>query len=397
VSQVIIQEGVHTYERVGSGTDEGVAEPVVYMIDRFVVGGFYRVHSGRGKDENLNAPGMHFEPLAFETSCSLPDHARTRCGAEPLLRLRRRCPPGAARCFARTRAHRTPSREGVAMRIAFIVDPLPSLKAYKDTSIAMMRAAQATGHAVWAVQQAAIPARFPGRADAQGPALRHRVRDHHLAARTCRSRGRARLQPAARCAIIRRSSRWPISQFAPPTAGGTRSRQLIHLSSTSKRDTILKPLDGMGGSQIFRVRHDDPNRNVIIETLTHDGARTIMAQRFIPEIADGDKRILIIGGEVVPYCLARIPKAGETRGNLAPAAPASPGLTARDREIAEALAPVLAERGCCSSARRDRRLADRDQRHQPDLHGRNRRADRLRRRGDVHRRARHVSAPPVSA
>lgn len=76
VSQVIIQEGVHSYERVGSGSDEGVAEPVVYMIDRFVVGGFYRVHSGRGKDENLNAPGMHFEPLAFETSCSLPDHGQ---------------------------------------------------------------------------------------------------------------------------------------------------------------------------------------------------------------------------------------------------------------------------------------------------------------------------------
>ena len=76
VSQVIIQEGVHSYERVGSGTEEGVAEPVVYMIDRFVVGGFYRVHSGRGKDENLNAPGMHFEPLAFETSCSLPDHCQ---------------------------------------------------------------------------------------------------------------------------------------------------------------------------------------------------------------------------------------------------------------------------------------------------------------------------------
>ncbi|MEF8715359.1 MAG: glutamate--cysteine ligase [Accumulibacter sp.] len=76
VSQVIIQEGVHSYERVGSGNDEGVAEPVVYMIDRFVVGGFYRVHSGRGKDENLNAPGMHFEPLAFETSCSLPDHCQ---------------------------------------------------------------------------------------------------------------------------------------------------------------------------------------------------------------------------------------------------------------------------------------------------------------------------------
>ena len=73
VSQVIIQEGVHTFERV----NEGVAEPVVYMIDRFVVGGFYRVHSGRGIDENLNAPGMHFEPLAFETSCSLPDQCQT--------------------------------------------------------------------------------------------------------------------------------------------------------------------------------------------------------------------------------------------------------------------------------------------------------------------------------
>ncbi|HQO28389.1 MAG TPA: glutamate--cysteine ligase [Accumulibacter sp.] len=76
VSQVIIQEGVHTYEQVGKGEAEGVAEPVVYMIDRFVVGGFYRVHRQRGKDENLNAPGMHFEPLAFETSCSLPDHCQ---------------------------------------------------------------------------------------------------------------------------------------------------------------------------------------------------------------------------------------------------------------------------------------------------------------------------------
>ena len=73
VSQVIIQEGVHTHEHVGEGDQAGVAEPVVYMIDRFVVGGFYRVNNGRGIDENLNAPGMHFEPLAFETSCSLPD------------------------------------------------------------------------------------------------------------------------------------------------------------------------------------------------------------------------------------------------------------------------------------------------------------------------------------
>ena len=72
VSQVIIQEGVHSIERVGEGDAQGVAEPVVYMMDRFVVGGFYRVHSGRGRDENLNAPGMHFEPLAFECGCQLP-------------------------------------------------------------------------------------------------------------------------------------------------------------------------------------------------------------------------------------------------------------------------------------------------------------------------------------
>ncbi|NTV11657.1 MAG: glutathione synthase, partial [Zoogloea sp.] len=104
--------------------------------------------------------------------------------------------------------------------------------------------------------------------------------------------------------------------------------------------------DGMGGSQVFRVRRDDPNRNVIIETLTHDGSRTVMAQRYIPEIAEGDKRVLIVGGEVIPYALARIPKAGETRGNLAAGGRgvAMP-LTDREREIAGELAPVLWARG----------------------------------------------------
>jgi len=101
----------------------------------------------------------------------------------------------------------------------------------------------------------------------------------------------------------------------------------------------------MGGVSIFRVRDGDPNRNVILETVSHNGARTVMAQRFIPEIVDGDKRILLIGGEVVPFCLARIPKPGETRGNLAAGGRgvARP-LTARDREIGEALAgPLWAE------------------------------------------------------
>ena len=111
-------------------------------------------------------------------------------------------------------------------------------------------------------------------------------------------------------------------------------------------DAILKPLDGMGGSQIFRVRRTDPNRNVIIETLTREGGRTIMAQRYVPEIVAGDKRILLIAGQPVPYCLARIPMAGETRGNLAAGGTGvAQALTQSDREIAEALAPILFARG----------------------------------------------------
>ena len=104
----------------------------------------------------------------------------------------------------------------------------------------------------------------------------------------------------------------------------------------------MKPLDGMGGTSIFRVRADDPNRNVIVETVDQYGARTVMAQRYIPAIVDGDKRVLLIAGEPVPFALARIPKAGETRGNLAAGGRgvARP-LTPRDREIAAALGPRL--------------------------------------------------------
>ena len=107
-------------------------------------------------------------------------------------------------------------------------------------------------------------------------------------------------------------------------------------------DVVVKPLDGMGGASIFRVTEADPNRNVIVETVSHHGRRTVMVQRYLPEIVDGDKRVLVIGGEVVPYCLARIPKPGETRGNLAAGGRGEAReLTARDRQIAEALAPTL--------------------------------------------------------
>jgi glutathione synthase len=102
----------------------------------------------------------------------------------------------------------------------------------------------------------------------------------------------------------------------------------------------------LGGAWVFRVRRDDPNLNVIIETVTHYGRRTIMAQRYIPEIRDGDKRVLLIGGKPVPHCLARIPKAGETRGNLAAGGTGvARKLTKHDREIAETLGPVLNKEG----------------------------------------------------
>ncbi len=112
------------------------------------------------------------------------------------------------------------------------------------------------------------------------------------------------------------------------------------------KDIILKPLDGMGGSSIFRVQQNDPNIGVIIETLTQMGQQSAMAQKFIPEIAQGDKRILMIDGEPVPYCLARIPAKGETRGNLAVGGrgEARP-LSEKDRWIANQVGPTLKQKG----------------------------------------------------
>jgi glutathione synthase len=258
------------------------------------------------------------------------------------------------------------------MRFAFIVDPLDSLKAYKDSSIAMMRAAQAAGHAVWVIQQAALHWSTTHGVCAEAVHLellgddgewfaeieRRVVSLRDFAAVVMRkdppfdieyvtttwlleraeaegahvfNRPRALRDHSEKLAVAE------FAQFAVPTLV-SREAARIHAFVDAQGDAILKPLDGMGGSQIFRVRHDDANRNVIVETLTHDGARTIMAQRYIPEIVNGDKRILIIGGEVVPWCLARIPKAGETRGNLAAGGSGvARELTARDREIAGTL------------------------------------------------------------
>ncbi|UTW06226.1 glutathione synthase [Pseudomonas benzenivorans] len=134
-------------------------------------------------------------------------------------------------------------------------------------------------------------------------------------------------------------------QYTPPTLVSRRP-DILREFAKEQRDIILKPLDGMGGTSIFRHREGDPNLSVILETLTAHGQQQIMAQRYLPAISEGDKRILMIDGEAVPYCLARIPSAGETRGNLAAGGrgEARP-LSERDREIAAGVGPTLREKG----------------------------------------------------
>jgi glutathione synthase len=134
-------------------------------------------------------------------------------------------------------------------------------------------------------------------------------------------------------------------QFCVPTVV-TREAARLQAFIDAHQDVVVKRLDVMGGENVFRVRRDDPNRNVIVEIMSQGGARTVMAQRFIPEIAAGDKRVILIGGNVVPHVLARIPKPGESRGNLAAGARgvAQP-LSPRQLEIASALGPTLSQRG----------------------------------------------------
>ncbi|GLQ00944.1 glutathione synthetase [Methylophaga thalassica] len=134
-------------------------------------------------------------------------------------------------------------------------------------------------------------------------------------------------------------------QCCPPTLV-TRQKHLIKAFQQTHSDIILKPLDGMGGASIFRINQGDPNFSVIVETLSEHGRRSVMAQKYLPAIKDGDKRILLINGEPVPYALARIPAEGETRGNLAAGGRAEGRpLTDRDRWICEQVGPKLREKG----------------------------------------------------
>ena len=265
------------------------------------------------------------------------------------------------------------------LRLAFIVDPLDKLKPAKDSSIAMMREAARRGHEIWTIQRQSMSLHGdevmvtatriqPQRSDApwyvaldtQPRALREfdavlmrqdppfdfeYITATWMLERAAAAGVRVFNHPRA---IRDHSEKVSICEFPDLITPTLVSRDVAAINAfiDTHADCILKPLDGMGGSRIFRVRADDANRNVIIETLTEDGARTLMAQRFIPEIAQGDKRVLLIDGEPVPYCLARIPKAGETRGNLAVGGRgvAQP-LSESDLAIARKLGPVLAARG----------------------------------------------------
>ncbi len=261
------------------------------------------------------------------------------------------------------------------MDIAFILDPLPELRAYKDSSIAMMRALQRRGHRIFALGQADIvwdrnvtrgatraltlsdddhdwyragePESRPLRDFAavimrkDPPFDMEYVYSTYLLEAAEREGARVFNRPRA---IRDNNEKMAITKYAgfiAPTLV-TRDAALVDAFIDEHEDVIIKPLDGMGGASIFRIRRADPNRNVIVETVSHLGRQTVMVQRFIPEIVDGDKRILVIGGEVVPFALARIPKPGETRGNLAAGGrgEARP-ITDREREIATALGPRL--------------------------------------------------------
>ena len=265
------------------------------------------------------------------------------------------------------------------MKLAFIVDPLDEFKIYKDTSFAMMREAHARGCELYTLQQEDI---YWRKERVAGNAARlHLTGDPHA---WYRSDAAVETDLAAFDAVIMRkdppfdmeyvystylleaaeaqgarvfnrprairdhNEKLAIARhagFIAPTIV-TRLERVLREFVAEHQDVILKPLDGMGGSSIFRVSHGDPNLSVIIETLTQLGKRTIMAQRYLPAISNGDKRVLLIGGKPVPYCLARIPKAGETRGNLAAGGTGEAReLTPRDREIAETLAPKLYEQG----------------------------------------------------
>ena len=271
------------------------------------------------------------------------------------------------------------------MNLLFVADRLENFKIQKDSTFAMMREAARRGHTLWACEvpqllwvsggrvtaRAARRITLTGEADdwfrteetaeraladfnvAEGAVLMRKDPPFdseffyatHLLSQAEREGARVVNRPAALREHPEKLALLEFPQFIAPTIV-TRDPAALRAFHAEQRDIILKPLDGMGGMGIFRVGPDGLNLGSIVETLNADGAVSVMAQRYVPEIVLGDKRILVIDGEPVPFALARIPQGSEIRGNLAVGGKgvAQP-LSARDREIAEALGPVLAARG----------------------------------------------------
>ena len=266
----------------------------------------------------------------------------------------------------------------IAMKLLFIADQLDSFKVEKDTTLAMMRVAQSAGHEIWYTQSHDLLwGQGKARARAQPLTVTNdliwyrlgEVEEHSLDYFTAVLMRQdppftveyltstwilsAAVLQGARVfnnpdAVRNHSEKLSITefpQFIPPTLV-TRDIHAIRDFHGLHHDIVIKPLDGMGGMGVFRVGPDGLNLGSIVETLGENGSRTLMAQRFLPEITAGDKRVLLIGGEVMPYALARIPQGTEIRGNLAVGGKGlAMALTAREEEIANHLAPILAKRG----------------------------------------------------
>ena len=270
------------------------------------------------------------------------------------------------------------------MNILFISDPLESFKIYKDTTFVMMREAQKRGHTlaacepkdvrwqrgekvtafvrditltgdkeVWFTAKQSRPNERPqALADFDAVIMRKDppfdsefFYATHLLGQAEREGAKVFNKPSALRDHPEKLAIMEFPQFIGPTLV-TRDADDIKRFHAEHQDIILKPLDGMGGMGIFRVKEDGLNLGAITETLNREGAQTVMVQKFLPAISLGDKRVLVIGGKPVPYCLARIPQGGEVRGNLAVGGKGvAQRLNDHDRNVAEFIGPILAARG----------------------------------------------------
>lgn len=264
------------------------------------------------------------------------------------------------------------------MKFLFILDTLESLKSYKDTSIAIMREAAKRGHSLYVCQQhdvflrnqlvkmnanafsfskgekwyelgaseELLPAEFSAILMRKDPPFDNEyLYSTYLLELASNQGARIINNPSAIRGWNEKLSVAKFPQFAPEFLV-TANNDLIRAFLAEHQDIIVKPLDGMGGTGIFRLTETDPNIGTILETSTNFGAQTIMAQRYLPAILQGDKRIIVINGEPLPYALARIPKMGETRGNLAAGGTGvAQALSECDIEIATTIGKVLKDNG----------------------------------------------------